>query len=82
MKIVAAAIRLDGEVYSVEQPGRHAAVILKIVQAGRKLIGEAQGFLTDTGEFVDRIEAGKIALAAGQVSELKWPPTLYSEDLW
>ena len=41
---------------------------------------EIQGFLTSRNRFVDRKEAGEIAFAAGQTTELK--KTLYSEDLY
>lgn len=41
-----------------------------------------QGFVTSTGEFVDRVEGAAIAIAAGQIKALKWPPLLYSEDLY
>jgi hypothetical protein len=43
---------------------------------------DIQGFVTDEGRFVDRLEGAAIALAAGQIAALKWPPDLYSEDLW
>lgn len=39
-----------------------------------------QGFLTNKNRFVDRKEAGEIAFAAKQTTELK--TTLYSEDLY
>jgi hypothetical protein len=39
-----------------------------------------QGFVTDTGEFVDRETASKIAYQSGQIKEPK--RILYSEDLW
>ena len=45
-------------------------------------MGEIQGFLTDGALFVDRVKAGQIAIAAGQLKELPVPPDLYSEDLW
>lgn len=41
-----------------------------------------QGFVTDTGKFVDRIEAAKIAIECGQIEKTKWGNELYSEDLW
>lgn len=39
-----------------------------------------QGFLTNKGMFVDRVEAGKIAFEAMQISEPS--DYLYSEDLY
>lgn len=41
-----------------------------------------QGFLNSDGKFLDRLEAAEEALRCGQISELKWPPNLYSEDLY
>lgn len=84
--IVAAAIRLsDGKVYSVEKPGRHCDVIRKIIaeRAYKNVRNETQGFLTDTGIFLDREWAGAHALACGQVKKLGWPSMgLNSEDVW
>jgi hypothetical protein len=45
----------------------------------------SQGFLTDTGRFVNRVEAFYIALKAGQIingTNSATTPKLYSEDLW
>lgn len=39
------------------------------------------GFLTNKDQFVDRFEAYKIALAAGQTAS-KIVPRIYSEDVW
>ena len=39
-----------------------------------------QGFLTNTNQFVDRIQAARIAFAAKQTKELL--PYLFSEDLY
>jgi hypothetical protein len=41
---------------------------------------DMQGFVTDTGRFVDRTEAAKIAFEAGQIKEEK--RILFSEDLY
>lgn len=41
-----------------------------------------QGFLTEEGEFVDRLRGAEMALSNGQVPALRWPPELFSEDLW
>lgn len=41
-----------------------------------------QGFITNTGRYVDRIEAAQIAIAAGQISKLRHHSTeLFSEEL-
>lgn len=67
-------------VFSLPRPNRHADVIRHI----HELFGDfsavgAQGFITSTGRFVGREEAGEIAAAAGQMRNAKY---LYSEDLW
>ena len=76
--ITAAAILLDGVVYSLPKPARHADIIKSI---GYKVRYEIQGFIAN-GVFVDRIEGAKIAIESNQIDKLKWPPNLYSEDLW
>jgi hypothetical protein len=73
-----AAIRRYEIIYSVDRPGRHQQVF----EAMFPVDNSEQGFLTNTGRFVGREEAGHIALASGQIAALKWPPRLYTEDLW
>lgn len=41
-----------------------------------------QGFLTSLGRFVDRKEAAIIAIECGQIKELNWGSSLYSEDIF
>ena len=80
----------EGAVYTLPRPNRHPQLFehydeLRTVSAGGLLLtraGQKQGFVTSTGRFVDRREAGKIALAAGQVKRLDHPPELFTEDLW
>lgn len=44
---------------------------------------EVQGFVTEEGRFVDRREAARIALKAGQIEKLQYSSTnLFSEDLY
>lgn len=94
-RIVAAAARirglvgpdgtiLDDVILSMAPPARHCHLIWAAHAMGYKgkLSAEDQAFLTSKGEFVDRREAARIALAAGQIERLHWPPDLYSEDLW
>lgn len=45
------------------------------------IVGE-QEFLDDNGTFLDRIEGAEVAIKTGQIIKLKWPPNLFSEDLW
>lgn len=83
-RIERAAIWHRGLVHSVARPGRHHDVIRTMAEK-HGLGPEAQrhqGFYTSHERFVDRKEGAKIAIAAGQIEALKWPPDLYSEDLW
>lgn len=91
--VAKAAIRFkadtpDGEqeiVVTVEQPGRHHNIIHALAMLGMTTpIGGDQAFVTSTGRFVDREEAAKIAIEAGQLRRegLIAPPDLYSEDVW
>jgi hypothetical protein len=82
--IHAVAIRRQGVIYTLPRPARHHDVIA--FMAGdcgmpTPITGE-QGFLTQIGEFVDRLRGAEIAVSSGQVAELQWPPSLFSEDLW
>lgn len=83
-KIKAAAIRLDtGEILTRPPPARHPSLILDAQAQAKSLSGSTQGFLTESGEFVDRKEAFKIAQRAQQfIRPGIEPPTLYTEDLW
>jgi hypothetical protein len=83
-----AAILFEGKVYTGK---RHHNVIATIVaETGKRVGGQwPQGFVTDDGEFVDREEGARIALACGQVVTGKAVVqhvfnghTLYSEDLY
>jgi hypothetical protein len=58
-KIESAAIRLDGRVWSQPKPARHHDVIAFILKSvlGLHFVQGEQGFVTDTGRFVDRKEA-------------------------
>lgn len=85
-RIERAAIRHDGHVYSVAAPARHHHVIGQIITltgAKRVPAESTQGFMTNTGRFVDREEACVIAIRAGQIVTKTGPANeLYSEDLW
>lgn len=100
--IVAAAVKIGQVVLSMPAPKRHHDVLrgLHALYEDRKrhthtYEQEVQGFLTDTGEFLDRQEAMKHALASGQGTPRRTSlleanpnygyyngPDLYSEDLW
>ena len=91
--IVSAAIRVPGidvdgykpyhVVLSVERPGRHHHVAWFLGSHG--VDHPDQGFITNTGRFVDRKEGCIIARDAGQLegrTKTGGEHTLYSEDLW
>lgn len=71
-----------GMTISGTAPTRHFALCRQIIEWGGDPEDFEQGFLTATGEFVDRRTAAELAVASGQISKLKTPPDLYSEDLW
>lgn len=85
--IVGVAIEVTpGRVFTLPRPYRHHHVIRVAADLGEKtpIIGE-QGFVTSTGRFVDRKEAGRIADANGQANRTVGSHEggdLYSEDLW
>lgn len=82
-QIVGVAILIGGEVISLPRPNRHHNLFPICKSRGFKApyYGE-QGFITDTGRFLNRIEGGKLALENGQVQKLHAPPELFSEDVW
>ena len=41
-----------------------------------------QGFVDEEGTFFDRVSAAAHAIACSQLAALRWPPNLYSEDMW
>ncbi len=79
MRIKEAAIVFENKIWTGPS---HSEIIRIIVLAtkGKLVRGEMQGFVADNGGFFDRVDAGKIALAAGQVKKLRGQ-MLYSEDL-
>lgn len=68
-KIVKAAINHKGKIY---EGYRHGNIMQEIHEEVKP---DEQGFLTDTGRFVSRVEAAKIAYEAGQI-----PNGIYSLD--
>lgn len=84
MKIKAAAIEYNYVIYFGKS---HASIGHAMIERG--VIkppfpsGDAQGFITDTDEFVSRTKALQIAIDAGQVIKGKTshPTELFSEDL-
>lgn len=88
MRITHSAVRLgNGQVWALPAPARHCHVLhaMSLVLGMRNARDEArevQGFLVDGVRFVEREDAAHIAVQYGQIEALKWPPKLYSEDLW
>lgn len=82
-RIISVAISAFGLISSLPAPARHHDVLRKLFDLKElALPGETQGFLTNTGRYVNRRDAAVIALGAGQTEKLISPPELYSEDLW
>jgi hypothetical protein len=92
--IVAAAVRINHCVCSMQAPARHHDILRQIAglfdpgeRPAATYEAETQGFLTDAGHFLGRREALVHARDCGQV--LKRKPgigyqgdELFSEDLW
>lgn len=84
-KIAAAAIQF-GATISLPPPARHHTIIqamdLEMGIDGTLAAPSTQGFITDTGRFVNRVEAYYIAFKAEQIISDTKGPRLFSEDLW
>ena len=75
---------MAGDIVSLPRPNRHSHVLWEIMDRDGEdaITGHLQGFLDSSGEFRNRENAARIALEAGQIEALQWPPKLFSEDLW
>lgn len=87
--IVAAAVQYRGITLSLEAPARHHTILqtmdILVGISQDELHSSYQGFLTNKGRYVNRVEAFYIAWKAGQITKEEKPgrnPELYSEDLW
>ncbi|MNK14308.1 hypothetical protein D3C87_324120 [compost metagenome] len=96
--IIAAAIKIADVVCFIPNPARHHNVLHSLMESftsrtDKGYMQETQGFLTDTGVFLDRTEAMKHALECGQGTPRRDRilatgyrayngDGLYSEDLW
>lgn len=84
-RIVSAAI-LYGAILSLPPPARHGDIIASMDTImgidGPLATPDRQGFITDTGRYVNRVEARNIAWRAGQIISGSRGPELFSEDLW
>ncbi|CAA2139501.1 hypothetical protein [Hyphomicrobium sp. ghe19] len=87
-RIIAAAVKIGDVALSMPPPARHWTIIntlcgtLDKPDATRYAQPDDQGFLTDQGRFVSRVEALGIAWAAGQLKKAPTMRELYTEDLW
>jgi len=84
-RIVAAAVH-HGATISLPPPARHHTILqsMDLVMGidTTKVPPTEQGFLTDEGQFVNRVEAFYVAWKAGQFLKNADGPELFSEDLW
>lgn len=85
--IVKAAIKYSNGIDHIYTGWRHCYIGITMVETGACPRpypgGDAQGFITNVGRFVGRVEALAIAKAAGQtILKHGNPDVLYSEDLW
>ena len=81
--IVGVAIKQGDKVYSLPKPARHNDVIELIYERTlQRPVTGTQVFVDSGLNFMDRIEAASYALDHKQIEELRWPPQLFSEDLW
>ena len=85
--IVAVATKtLDGTVWVATKPKRHHDVLRLMCNAGLSIEECAtgkQGFLTNYGRFLSRLQALPVALRAKQTDGFAYDGgRLYSEDLW
>ncbi len=78
-KIIDAAVRLESKTRTGR---RHAQIMREIwnVSPNRYISQDEEGFVTDSGRFVDRKEAAEIAFRSGQIPQKK--EKLFSEDVW
>ena len=79
--IVRVALKLKGMILIGKKNARHDSLfthdVLEIILAGWDK--GTQGFITDDGEFLNRIQAGIHAYHCGQTKDKR---ILTSEDLW
>lgn len=88
MRIIAAAVQINGVTLSLPPPARHYNIVNTLTETigdpaePRYARPESQGFLTSDARFVGRVEALAIARDAGQLLKPTPHRELFSEDLW
>ncbi len=84
--IVGVAIISKGKVFELDFPNRHHHCVHKayIENYHKQVIATSQGFITNTGRYVERKEALVIAKTAKQLQPFTYhhPTELFSESLW
>ena len=88
----AAILDVNGKAHYISKPARHHHILWWMKGRLHEVAGltsndmqyeeHSQGFMTNTGRYVDRVEAAQIALKAGQYTNLNGSDLLFSEDLW
>lgn len=85
-RIVCAAIVSRDVMYSIPAPARHCDIVQHVLETTGQPIREPQeeGFLDDTGRFLDRRAAKIVAQQAGQILDNGVPQLdeLFSENVW
>jgi hypothetical protein len=88
-KITHVAIRFNGVIYSLPAPNRHHDVIRYIAETtGVETVDardDDQGFLDESGRYLTRRQALRVAQQEKQLLERAMGPKLgrlYSEDVW
>ena len=80
--IDSAAVKSDnGVIYALPRPARHCRILQYMERLGIATINSTQGFLTLSGNFVDRATAHNRAVACKQIKP-KSTLELFTEDLW
>jgi hypothetical protein len=81
LTILCSAVKHEGMIFCGKR--HHDAIKVAVETTNVMPVKGEQGFLTSENNFVSRKEAAKIAIAAGQIKELRFSNTeLFSEDLY
>jgi hypothetical protein len=84
-RIAGVAIRMTDRMFvSMPAPARHGDLISELCLCGAsEYAHNEQGFVTDTGRYVTRRQAKRIAFEAGQLKgDVVNHHDLFSEDVW